>query len=95
MLAQFAQKQYYTTLDANKGFHQIQIAEQDQQKTAFHAHCRLHQFKRMPFGLQNGPPVFQCFMDKVLECYKWLIARVYVDDLIIFSNNFDSPLCGQ
>jgi hypothetical protein len=46
----------------------------------------------MPFGLRNGPPVFQRFMDKVLGRYKWQIALVYVDDIIIFSNNFNSHL---
>jgi hypothetical protein len=58
ILSQFAGKAYFSTFDANKGFHQIEIAPEDREKTAFRKHRGLHQYKRMPFGLKNGPSVF-------------------------------------
>lgn len=45
--------------------------------------CGLHQWKFMPFGLKNGPAIFQCFMDQVLGCYKWQIMLVYINDIIL------------
>jgi hypothetical protein len=58
ILSQFAGKAYFTTFDANKGFHQIEIDPKDREKTAFRTHRGLHQYKRMPFGLKSGPAIF-------------------------------------
>lgn len=81
-------KQYFSTFDANKGFHQIEIDPADREKTAFRTHRGLHQYKRMPFGLKSGPAIFQRLMDKVLGRYKWQMALVYIDDIIIYSKDF-------
>jgi hypothetical protein len=70
ILAQFSGKTFFTSFDANKGFNQIQITPADREKTAFRTHQGLHQYKHMPFGLKNGPSIFQHFMDKVLGRYK-------------------------
>lgn len=59
ILSQFAGKQYFTTFDANKTFHGVDIVKKDQPKTAFWTHRGLQQFKRMPFGLETEPSVFQ------------------------------------
>jgi hypothetical protein len=87
ILSQFAGKAYFSTFDANKGFHQIEINPQDREKTAFRTHLGLHQYKRMPFGLKNGPSVFQRLMDKILGRFKWQTALVYIDDIIIYSKD--------
>ena len=87
ILSQFAGKAYFSTFDANKGFHQIEIAPEDREKTAFRTHRGLHQYKRMPFGLKNGPSVFQRLMDKILGRFKWQTALVYIDDIIIYSKD--------
>jgi hypothetical protein len=52
ILAQFSRMSYYTTFDANKGFHQVIVDENDREKTAFRTHVGLHQFERM--GLKTG-----------------------------------------
>ena len=46
----------------------------------------------MPFGIKNGPAIFQRFMDTVLHKYKWSIALVYIDDIIVFSRTFPKHL---
>lgn len=43
----------------------------------------------MPFGLKTGPSVFQRLTDRILGHYKWQIALVYIDDIIIYSKASD------
>jgi hypothetical protein len=44
----------------------------------------------MPFGLTNAPATFQRFMDVVLAGLKWKCLLVYLDDICIFSDDFES-----
>ncbi|KAG8912257.1 hypothetical protein FRC01_005198 [Tulasnella sp. 417] len=46
----------------------------------------------MPFGLRNGPSVFQRVMQNVLAPYLWMFALVYIDDIIIYSRTFEEHL---
>jgi Reverse transcriptase (RNA-dependent DNA polymerase) len=50
---------YFTTLDANSGYWQINVAPEDREKTAFTSHRGLFQFLKMPFGLKTAPVTFQ------------------------------------
>lgn len=46
----------------------------------------------MSFGLTNAPATFQHVMDMVLSELNWKICMVYIDDIIVFSENFDQHL---
>lgn len=90
ILNAFSGKQFFSTFDANKGFHQIECAtEEDRDKLAFRTHLGLKRFTRMPFGIHKGPGVFQRLMDTVLAQCKWQFALAYIDDIIVFSNTFE------
>ncbi|GJU11437.1 reverse transcriptase domain-containing protein [Tanacetum coccineum] len=41
-------------LDAYKGYHQIQMAEADEEKTTFHTPQGVYCYTKMPFGLKNA-----------------------------------------
>ncbi|CAN8069586.1 unnamed protein product [Agarophyton chilense] len=82
----------FTTLDANSGYGQVPVAEEDQYKTAFACHAGLYRFKRMPFGLTNAPATFQRTLNIFLSRYKWKTCLVYLDDVIIFSQDVESHL---
>ena len=82
----------YTSVDLKKGFWQVPIAEKDRCKTAFSTKYGTYEFLVMPFGLTNAPATFQRMMNKLLEDYIGKFVEVYVDDIIIYSKNFEEHL---
>lgn len=87
ILANLGKAKYFTTLDLKSGFHQISLAEHDREKTAFSVGSGKYEFCRLPFGLKNAPSIFQRAIDDVLRDQIGKICYVYVDDVIIFSEN--------
>ena len=83
---------YFSTLDLASGYWQIPILEQHREKTAFRTRSGMYEFNVVPFGLTNAPATFQRDMDLVLSGLNWEICLVYMDDIIIFSENFDKHL---
>ena len=81
--------EYFSTLDANTGFWQIEVAPEDRDKTTFSCHVGMYRFTRMPFGLLNAPATFQRAMDIILSEVRWESVIVYLDDVIIFSRSFE------
>lgn len=77
----------FTTLDANWGYWQIPVQQEDRDKTAFVCHSGLYRFNWMPFGLTKAPASFQRALDILLSRFKWKTCLVYFDDIIIFSRS--------
>lgn len=86
-------KKYFTTMDANKGYHQFAVAGPDRHLTAFTTESQgLWQYKRVPFGLKNAPSFFQAAMDGILGSMRWDFVLAYIDDVIIYSSMFEDHL---
>uniref|UniRef100_A0A0P4ZJF0 RNA-directed DNA polymerase n=2 Tax=Daphnia magna TaxID=35525 RepID=A0A0P4ZJF0_9CRUS len=85
-------KKFFTTLDLASGYWQIQVHDPDIEKTAFVVENNLYEFERMAFGLCNAPATFQRLMNYVLRDVLGNKALVYLDDVIIFSDTFESHL---
>jgi hypothetical protein len=83
---------YFTSLDLASGYWQVEMKPEDREKTAFITQFGTFQFKVMPFGLCNAPATFQRLMDEVLQGILWDFVVVYLDDLNIYSRNFDEHL---
>ena len=88
ILDTLATAKYMSKVDLTKGFHQIPVRVEDRAKTAFCTPWGKFQFSRMPFGLRNGPAVFQRMMDKILH-EELEHCRVYIDDIVIFSQSWE------
>nr|GEY82771.1 reverse transcriptase domain-containing protein [Tanacetum cinerariifolium] len=73
-------------LDAYKGYHQIQMAAIDEEKTAFHTGQGVYYYTKMPFGLKNTGATYQRLMDKAFESQMGRNIEVYVDDLVVKSH---------
>ena len=84
--------QYLSVFDALSGFTQLEFDEVSRPITAIRTHRGLHQFKRMPFGWRNGPPVFQRAMQEILSPFLWIFTLVYIDDIVVYSKTFKDHL---
>ncbi|UYV84440.1 hypothetical protein LAZ67_X002171, partial [Cordylochernes scorpioides] len=83
---------YFTSLDLCSGYWQVEVEEQDREKTAFVTPDGLYHFNVLPFGLCNGPATFERLMDNILRTHKWKICLCYLDDVIDFSEDLPSHL---
>lgn len=83
---------WYSTLDLASGYWQVEMDPQDRQKTAFTTPMGLYEFDRMPFGLCNAPATFQRLMQRCLGSMVHDFLLIYLDDVVVFSPDFDSHL---
>ena len=84
---------WFSTLDLASGFWQVEMDPKDQEKTAFSmAGGGLYEYKVMPFGLANSPATFERLMEQVLMGLHWQTCLVYLDDIIVFSETFETHL---
>ncbi|GKA09898.1 reverse transcriptase domain-containing protein [Tanacetum coccineum] len=54
-------------LDAYKGYHQIKMAKEDEEKTAFITSQGIFCYSKMPFGLKNAGSTYQRLVDKAFQ----------------------------
>ena len=79
-------------LDAYKGYHQIQMAKEDEDFTAFHTEKGTFCYTKMPFGLRNAGATYQRLMDRVFDGQIGRNVEAYVDDMVIKSKKDDDFL---
>lgn len=83
---------YFSTLDLASGYHQIRIAKDDVQKTAFRTVMGHFQWRVMPFGLCNAPATFQQAMNSLFQDKLGQYLCVYMDDILVFSKSREEHL---
>jgi hypothetical protein len=70
-------------LDAFSGYHQIKMAKEDEEKTAYITPCGVYCYVCMPFGLKNAGATFQRLMRKALGAQMGRNVEAYVDDIVV------------
>ena len=82
---------YFTKLDVQWGYNNVQIKDGDQWKAAFKTNRGLFEPTVMFFGMCNSPATFQSMMDTT---FKDLIDEgiiiIYMDDLFLFTKDLTS-----
>ncbi|CAB4043352.1 Transposon Ty3-G Gag-Pol poly [Paramuricea clavata] len=91
-LDRLAEASYFTSTDMVFGYHQVEVADEDKEKTTFTSSDGLFhdQYCRMPYGLAGAPATFQ----SVVEVLETEDIMAYLDDVICFHVNFDKYLEG-
>ena len=76
---------YFTVLDLSRAYYQGYVTEESRPKTGFLTPFGFYQWIRIPFGVSNAVPVFQRFMESLLEDCRNDYALPYIDDTIVYS----------
>lgn len=79
----------FAKLDMTAMFNQIQVEEQDIEKTAITTPFGLYECPLMPFGLVNAPATAVRLMREVLRDLDCKTCFVYFDDIMVFANGFE------
>ena len=83
----------FTSLDLKSGYWQVEMEEGSKPLTAFTVGpLGFYECERMPFGLTNAPATFQRLMQNCLGDLHLNWCIIYLDDIIVFSNDPEDHL---
>jgi hypothetical protein len=80
---------WFTKLDIYRVYNLLDMAKGEEQKTAFCTCYCLFDSLVMPFGLTNAPVIFQNYINKILAPYLDYFCTAYLNDTLIYSDNFE------
>ncbi|GJR37518.1 reverse transcriptase domain-containing protein [Tanacetum coccineum] len=72
-------------LDAYKGYHQVQMAKEDEEKTAFYTEQCTLCYTKMPFGLKHVGATYQRLVDAAFQTQIGRNLETYVDNMVVKS----------
>ncbi|CAJ0954229.1 unnamed protein product [Ranitomeya imitator] len=90
LFAQIKGASWFTKLDLRGAYNLVRIKQGDEWKTAFNTPEGHFEYLVMPFGLSNAPSVFQSFMHDIFRNYLDKFMVIYLDDILIFSDDWES-----
>jgi hypothetical protein len=83
---------WFSMLDMNSGYWQVDLLTDNKEKTAFLTDEGLWQFTVMPFGLCNAPVTFETLMETILRGITYKSCLVYLDNMIMIGRMFQEHL---
>jgi hypothetical protein len=84
---------WFSTLDLKSSYWQVELEEEDKQKTAFRVGLLgFYECNRMPFGLTNAPATFQRLMESCMGDLYLTYCLLYLDDIVIYSKTYSEHL---
>lgn len=81
-LPKFRDARFFTTLDITKALHQVELTEDCRDVTTFITNWGLFRYKRLLFGVNCAPELFQNLMESVLAGCKNTV--VFIDDIMMY-----------
>jgi hypothetical protein len=74
-------------LDAYSGYHQINVAIDDEEKTSFITPFRIFYYTKMAFGLKNRGATYQKCIQIILVTQIERNIKAYIDDVVVKSKS--------
>ena len=75
----------FSKMDAQQGYFQIPIREEDRDKVAFLSRTKKYRYKSMPMGLATSAQAFQAVVNVILQNLQYKCAIPYLDDILCLS----------
>ncbi|XP_055584741.1 uncharacterized protein K02A2.6-like [Uranotaenia lowii] len=76
---------YFSKIDLNKAFHQVELGEESRPITTFASHNGYFRYKRLTFGMNCAAEVFQNIIERVLAGIP--VVKVFIDDILVFGRS--------
>ncbi|MBW0562455.1 hypothetical protein O181_102170 [Austropuccinia psidii MF-1] len=92
-LKQLSQAKFITAMDYLKGFYQNLLTDNAKILLRIIVLCGIFEYLRMPFGIKNAPSYYQRMMNTIFpkELSEGRLI-IYIDDIIVFSETWESHL---
>ena len=91
VLERIGNHNFYTTLDLASGYLQLPLDDESSYKCGVITENKIYQMTHLPFGLKSASSYFARTMDRVLGGLESNVLT-YIDDVLIFSKDFQSHL---
>ena len=78
---------FFSKIDLNKGYHQLELSEESRYITTFATHSGLYRYKRLCFGINSAAEVFQKAVADMLQGIPGV--KNMSDDIIVFSKTHE------
>ena len=91
-LNQLSGSKIFSTMDGTGAFHVVPLAKEAKPKTAFSTPWGHFQYKRLPFGLSNGPATYARLVQMVLQGLPRNRVVPYLDDVICHTTTLTDHL---
>ena len=84
-LAQLGGAKYFSKLDANSGFWQIEMDPESSKLTTFITPFGQYRFNKLPFGIMSAPKHFQRRMNEILADTEGAVCLI--DDILVYGKS--------
>ena len=76
---------YFSRIDLRSGYHQVRVAQGDEERTACRTCYGSFEFLVMPFGLCNALATFTTLMNNIFYVYLDDFVIIYIDYILVYS----------